>query len=90
MPNIELHVFEKEAEIKLFNRIKEALMGEKFYDDAVVTKCSDGVIDFYGVHKPYVRICSTSYEERILQIFEEREINVDIEIQPVKIFIPAK
>ena len=90
MPNIELHGFTEIRGRELFFQIKAAMEKEEFFEDIVITLCIDVVADFKDNQCPFIRICTTStkQEERLIEILSEK--NIDVEVLPVKKFIPAK
>jgi len=93
MPNIEIHGygigFDKKPR-EIFAQIVKALEGESYADEAVVTVCQDSTTDLNLKHKPFLRICSSEYEDQVLAALEKAEINMDIEVMPIKKFIPVK
>lgn len=91
MPNIEIHGFGQSWKSgKVYKAIKTALEGEPYAEDVVITRCGDLVSDLAGKERPFIRICASEHEEEVLAAFQRAGINMDIEIQPLKRFIPAK
>ena len=91
MPNIEIHGFGAGIESRrLHNKIKEALQDKPFAKRVVITHCNDLVFDLEENNQPYLRIRTSQHEEELLAALQEAGINLDIEVQPIKRFIPKK
>ena len=97
MPNIEIHGFGRGKHVSdegMTSRsmLVKALETLPFAGEVVITDCDDLVSDLNGKDQPFIRICSSdeSHGSEIIEALEKAGLKVDIEIQPIKKFIPAK
>lgn len=86
MPNIELHGFSPAKQREIFFQMKEALKGQEFYNEAVVTLYNDVVVDFNEESQPFLRICSTNPVHTNTLVKLLKPLGVDIETMVVTDF----
>jgi hypothetical protein len=104
MPNIEIHGFGpcKPKSRKwttadhLFKVIRNCFNEEPFGNDYVVTIFNSVCLNGKNKEQPFIRICSSesAHTKRIIKILQQIQKNgpvkFDIEVHPIKKFIPAE
>ncbi|MFA6551241.1 MAG: hypothetical protein WCV41_01785 [Patescibacteria group bacterium] len=90
MPNIEVYGITGERTIDIEKKIHGLFETKPYAADYVITFIASGVVDKDGNNQPFLRLVSTPNAHLDDILLELQKLNMDIEVQMLKQFIPKK